>query len=125
MQVTTAVMEYGYRIVDDMIDGLKRYMNWSGFSSIKEMVGISSELVVGHDDIERDTILLPKFNHEKCIGCGRCYVSCRDGGHQAIDFNTETRKPRLIAKKCVGCHLCRLVCSQKAIETAKKRISLV
>ena len=51
----------------------------------------------------------------------RCLL-CNDGGHQAIEFDTESRRPRLNAKKCVGCHLCRLVCPSKAIGVAAKRI---
>ncbi|MBR5689717.1 MAG: 4Fe-4S dicluster domain-containing protein, partial [Prevotella sp.] len=54
------------------------------------------------------------------IGCGRCYVSCMDGGHQAIAFDEETRQPRIVGTKCVGCHLCRLVCPTEAIGTTKR-----
>jgi len=54
-----------------------------------------------------------------CIGCGRCYVSCRDGGHQAIAFG-EDRKPRILGAKCVGCHLCRLICPTGAIGVSKR-----
>lgn len=64
--------------------------------------------------------MLPKFNHEKCIGCGRCQISCYDGGHQAIMFDTKTRKPTLVGPRCVGCHLCLLVCPVGAIEAANR-----
>lgn len=62
----------------------------------------------------------PAFNLEKCNGCGRCVISCNDGGHQAIRF--DDRKPKLDGSKCVGCHLCKLVCPNDAIEAGKKRI---
>lgn len=124
VQVTTAVMEYGYRIVEDLIDGLKIFLKEKGFKSIKELVGISKDLVVDADELERDTILYPVFNYEKCIGCGRCNISCMDGGHQAIKFDSETRKPILDASKCVGCHLCKLVCPEHAIGIAKKRVDV-
>ncbi|MBQ5955211.1 MAG: 4Fe-4S binding protein, partial [Firmicutes bacterium] len=52
----------------------------------------------------------------------RCYVSCMDGGHQAIEFDPETRKPKLNGSRCVGCHLCRLVCRTGAIGVAPKAI---
>ncbi|MBP5764271.1 MAG: 4Fe-4S binding protein, partial [Bacteroidales bacterium] len=51
---------------------------------------------------------------------GRCYVSCADGGHQAIVFDEETRRPRMVGPKCVGCHLCRLVCPSGAIGISKR-----
>ena len=122
LQVTTSVMEYGYRIIDDLILGLKLFMREKNFKSVSDMIGISKKTVVDTNKIERDTILLPKFNYEKCIGCGRCYISCMDGGHQAIKFDCDNRKPMLDPSKCVGCHLCKLVCPESAIDVAKKRI---
>ena len=120
LQVTTAVMQYGYRIIDDMIDGLEAYMKCKGIYSVKDLIGSAAGTIVDHHSIERDTILFPVFDYDHCNGCGRCYISCMDGGHQAIKFDKETRKPILIGSKCVGCHLCRLVCSCKAIKTARK-----
>ena len=70
---------------------------------------------------EKNAIEFPKFNYEKCIGCGRCYISCRDGGHCAIKFDEE-KKPIIDGSKCVGCQLCRLVCPQSAIDVAVNRI---
>ena len=122
LQVTTAVMQYGYRIIDDLIYGLEAYMRSKGISSVRDLIGGAAGTVVDHHSIERDTILFPVFDYELCNGCGRCYISCMDGGHQAIKFDKETRTPILIGSKCVGCHLCRLVCSQKAINTARKVI---
>ena len=73
------------------------------------------------DVLERDTIVYPKFHRKKCIGCGRCEISCADGGHQAITLNSD-RRPVMDPRKCVGCHLCVLVCPQKAISGGGKRI---
>ena len=122
VQITTAVMEYGYRIIDDLILGLKIFMKEKKFKSIKDFVGLSINNIVKNDDLEKDTIEFPKFNYDKCIGCGRCYISCMDGGHQAIRFNEEKRKPSIVGSKCVGCHLCKLVCPQNAISSTKKRV---
>lgn len=122
LQMTTSIMEYGYRIIDDLLMGLKIYISENNFKSIKELIGISRIKVVDSDDIERNTIEFPKFDYEKCIGCGRCYISCMDGGHQAIKFDEEKRIPKLDGSKCVGCQLCRLVCPQNAIGKATKRI---
>ena len=122
VQLTTAIMEYGYRIIDDLILGLKIFMRENEFKKISDFVGISKKCVVDAERIERDTILFPKFNYDKCVGCGRCFISCKDGGHSAIKFDTNTRKPVLDGSKCVGCHLCKLVCPNKAIDTVEKRI---
>lgn len=55
-------------------------------------------------------MLFPRFDEKKCIGCGRCYISCYDAAHQAIDWDEKKRKPILNEEKCVGCHLCLNVC---------------
>ena len=122
VQVTTAVMQYGYRIIDDLLDGLRYYLKLKKFQSLRPIIGAAVGSIVPHNALERDTILFPRFDYSKCIGCGRCYTSCYDGGHQAIEFDSLARRPRLVGSRCVGCHLCRLVCPSKAIGVAVKRI---
>ncbi len=122
IQITTAVMQYGYRIIDDLKDGLNYYLAQMGIKSVKDIIGAGLDSVSDTTDVlERDTVLFPAFDIDKCNGCGRCVISCNDGGHQAIRF--DDRKPRLDGSKCVGCHLCMLVCPQDAIMAGKKRIS--
>ena len=120
VQVCTAVMQYGYRIIDDLILGLQRYMAKRGVSKLQDLVGEQVPKFQKPDRLDRGSIIYPKFNRELCVGCGRCEVSCNDGGHQAIVFNHETRQPRLVGTKCVGCHLCRLVCQAGAISVTKR-----
>ena len=122
IQVTTAVMQYGYRIVEDLKAGLNYYLAEKGFRSIAEARGLGLSAVSNTTEVlERDSVIYPRFLRDKCIGCGRCMISCMDGGHQAIRLNTE-RRPMLDAKKCVGCHLCVLVCPQKAIVSSGRRV---
>lgn len=120
LQVTTAIMEYGYRIIDDMISGLKTYMALRNYKSVSELIGESLDTLVENDQVERDTIVFPTFNRERCIGCGRCYISCRDGGHQAIEFHEDTRTVTLHGKRCVGCQLCAMVCPAGAIRQTRR-----
>ncbi|MBR4655384.1 MAG: NAD-dependent dihydropyrimidine dehydrogenase subunit PreA [Oscillospiraceae bacterium] len=123
IQVTTAVMQYGYRIIDDLKAGLNLYLAEKGFQSVSELKGLALDSVSETTDVlERDTVIFPKFHREKCIGCGRCVISCADGGHQAIRLS-EDRRPLFSAKQCVGCHLCVLVCPQRAISSSRKRIT--
>ena len=109
LQVTTAVMQYGYRIIDDLKDGMNRYLSEKGFQSVKEAVGLGLDSLSATTDVlERDTVIYPKFLRDRCVGCGRCVTSCMDGGHQALRLSA-VRKPILDPHRCVGCHLCTLV----------------
>ena len=119
VQVCTAVMQYGYRIIDDLILGLQHYMQERGIVELKKLVGSELPNIVLPHDLDRETMVFPKIDREKCIGCGRCFISCQDGGHQAISFG-EDRQPRILGQKCVGCHLCRLVCPTGAIGVANR-----
>ncbi len=122
VQVTTAVMQYGYRIIEDLKSGLNLYLAEKGFHNIEEARGLALDTVSETTDVlERDTVVFPKFQPEKCIGCGRCMISCADGGHQAIRLN-ENRRPVLNGKNCVGCHLCVLVCPVRAVVSGRKRV---
>lgn len=120
IQVTTSVMQYGYRIIDDMIEGMKYYLSIHGFQSVKEIVGKALVHTISAEELDRDSICYPKFDRMKCIGCGRCYLSCYDGGHQALKQDENTKKPIMNAKKCVGCHLCALVCPVGAISAGTR-----
>jgi len=120
VQICTAVMEFGYRIIEDLTLGLQTYMASHGVEHLSELVGSKKDSFVQPSHLDRDTIVFPKFNHQQCIGCGRCYIACEDAGHQAIIWDESKRQPKLNGTKCVGCHLCRLVCPQQAIDTAQR-----
>lgn len=115
LQITTAVMQYGYRIVEDMISGISHFMEERGFDRLEDMVGLAIKNVIPAEDLDRGYIVYPKFDEESCVGCGRCYISCYDGAHQAIEWDKDNRKPLLNKDKCVGCHLCANVCPTQSI----------
>ena len=120
VQITTAVMQYGYRIIDDLIDGLSDYLSKNNIHHLEDIVGKGLEHILLSDDVDRDTIEYPKFNHSLCVGCGRCYLSCYDGGHQALTI--AEGKVKMNPSGCVGCQLCVLVCPADAI-TPGTRVS--
>ena len=119
IQVCTAVMEYGYRMIDDLVLGLRVYMASRGAKKVEELVGEAVSRFILPSEADRDTVVYPVIDRDVCIGCGRCYISCRDGGHQAIAFG-EDRQPKILGARCVGCHLCRLVCPTGAIGMSKR-----
>lgn len=118
IQITTAVMQYGYRIIEDLISGTQAYLKAHGMSRLSELTGAAEANVVPADDLDRSTVVYPIFSKDSCTGCGRCMISCRDGGHQAITMGAD-RKPHLNGG-CVGCQLCSLVCPTGSISQSRR-----
>lgn len=109
VQVTTAIMQYGYRIVEDLISGVSHFMDERGYDKLDDFIGLALGNIIPAEELNRDFKIIPNIDDKKCIGCGRCYVSCYDGAHQAIDWDEKKRRPS-INDNCVGCHLCLNVC---------------
>lgn len=120
VQVTTAVMQYGYRIIDDLISGLSGFLSENGYERLSDFIGMAEEEIVTVEELDRSSTVYPAFDTKKCVGCGRCMLSCRDAGHQAISMSDATKKPRLDPQCCVGCLLCSLVCPTGAIGRSKR-----
>lgn len=116
VQVTTAIMQYGYRIVDDLKNGMMHFMEEKGVDHLSDLVGLANQNVVPTSQLDRDYKVYPKIDWDKCIGCGRCFISCQDGAHQAMGGDDEKRLPTFDKSKCVGCQLCALVCPVHAIK---------
>ncbi len=116
VQVCTAAMHYGYRIVEDMKVGLNNYLNSKGFASVNELRGKAISHYRDWGDLDINYKTIAKINHDKCIGCQLCYIACEDGSHQAISISNTAnggngdRVPQIIADACIGCNLCSLVC---------------
>ncbi|MBN1423620.1 NAD-dependent dihydropyrimidine dehydrogenase subunit PreA [Candidatus Fermentibacteria bacterium] len=108
IQICSAVMHHGFRIIDDLKSGLARYMERKGFTSVSDIVGKALPHIVDHDELPRRT-LRSRIDESACLRCGVCFVACRDGGHQAIAMR-EDRLPVVDDERCVGCGLCPLTC---------------
>lgn len=109
VQVCTEVMRHGFRVVEDMIDGLSNYLEDKGLSGVEQLIGKALPHVVEHSHLPRDGRVRAHVDPEKCIRCGVCYVACRDGGHQAMEFGPD-RLARVDEEKCVGCGFCTTTC---------------
>jgi dihydropyrimidine dehydrogenase (NAD+) subunit PreA len=85
VQVCTAAMHYGFRIVEDMIDGLSAYMDAHGFRTIEDFRGRALPNVMDWGDLDLNYKVIANINADLCIGCQLCYIACEDGAHQAIE----------------------------------------
>jgi len=93
VQVCTAAMHYGYRIVEDMIDGLENWMREKGFSTIEDCRGLSAPKVTDWNQLNLNFKIVARIHEEKCIGCELCYIACWDGAHQCIHLDAAHSKP--------------------------------
>ncbi len=113
LQVCTAAMLYGFRIVDDMIAGLSNFMDEKGYRSIEEFRGLAMLNTVDWNALNMNFDTKAFIDPDKCIECGRCHIACEDTSHQAIAITSTDDGRRtftVIDEECVGCNLCQMVC---------------
>lgn len=122
LQVCTAIMHRGFRIVEDMIEGLSDYLDGKGFSSVTELIGQGVANVGPWENLNLHYKRVARIDYERCIGCNLCYVACEDGAHQCIDLVDPVGYglgpgrvpgkpiPQVRTGECVGCNLCEIVC---------------
>jgi dihydropyrimidine dehydrogenase (NAD+) subunit PreA len=112
VQVCTAVMHYGFRIIKDMIEGLTFWMEEKGYKSLDEVRGLALPQLDNFGNFNLLHKTVARIDQSKCIHCNLCYIACDDGAHQCIDLipvngNTKTE---VRESDCVGCDLCSIVC---------------
>jgi dihydropyrimidine dehydrogenase (NAD+) subunit PreA len=116
VQVCTAVMHYGFRIVEDMIDGLSNWMDEQGFETIEDFRGKSLHRISRWENLNLNYHTVARIDYDKCIDCHLCYVACEDGAHQSIQLvpkevnGKAISRAEIIDDACVGCNLCSIVC---------------
>ena len=111
VQVCTAAMTYGFKIVDELIAGLSDFMDSKGIQSVDEIVGRAVKQVTDWQYLDLNYIVKAQIDQDSCIKCGRCHVVCEDTSHQAISQEKDgLRHFEVIDEECVGCNLCVSVC---------------
>ncbi len=109
VQVCTAAMTYGFKVVQEMISGLSQYMDEKGMSSTAELVGKAVPNVTDWQFLNLNYVTKAVIDQDACIKCGRCYAACEDTSHQAIDMSAD-RTFTVKEEECVACNLCIDVC---------------
>ena len=131
LQVCTAVMHYGFRMIEDLCDGLSNWMDSKGFARISDLAGKSLRRISDFKEFDLSFRAVARIDEEKCIRCNLCWVACNDAAHQCIDLIDVARalslprpdspgrrvhaansrhQPRVRENDCVGCRLCYNIC---------------
>jgi len=111
VQVCTAAMTYGFRIVEEMISGLNRYLDEKGFAGVADLVGRAVPNVTDWQYLNLNYVTKARIDQDLCIKCGRCHIACEDTAHQAITSMVDGKRHfEVIDTECVGCNLCVNVC---------------
>jgi dihydropyrimidine dehydrogenase (NAD+) subunit PreA len=111
VQVCTAAMTYGFKIVQEMTDGLSEWMDQKGYKRITDFQGMAVPNVTDWQYLNLNYITKANINQDACIQCGRCYAACEDTSHQAImSMKNGKRHFEVMDDECVGCNLCVNVC---------------
>jgi dihydropyrimidine dehydrogenase (NAD+) subunit PreA len=112
VQVCTAVMHHGFRIVEDMIDGLSSYLDSRGMQNVSELVGAGQNRITTWENLNLNYKIVARIDQDKCIHCNKCYIACEDAAHQCIDRIAANGSSIVVVDEehCVGCNLCAMVC---------------
>ena len=111
VQVCTAVMTYGFKIIAELVQGLEAWMDGKGYRSIDDFVGLAVANVTDWQFLNLNYVTKARIDQDLCIQCGRCHIACEDTSHQAITHTVNgERRFDVIDEECVGCNLCVCVC---------------
>ena len=116
-------MHYGFKIIDELCDGLSNWLDEKGIAGVEDVIGASAERYSAFNEMDLSYRVVATIDEEKCIRCNLCYAACDEGAHQAIDLTIDGAKiepsewtsanrplPYVREDDCVGCNLCSLVC---------------
>ena len=111
VQVCTAAMVYGFKIIDDLTSGLSHFLRDKGMQRVDELVGRAVPSVTDWQYLNLNYVVKARIDQDLCIKCGRCHIVCEDASHQAITHTVNgERRFEVIDAECVGCNLCVSVC---------------
>ena len=124
VQVCTAAMTYGFRVVEDMIDGLSNFMDEKGYARTSDFVGLAVPNVTDWQHLNLNYVVKARIDQDLCIKCGRCHIVCEDTSHQAITQTKDgARFFEVQDNECVGCNLCATVCPVENCITMQQQTS--
>jgi len=111
-RISALSKRYGFKIIDDMIDGLANWMDEKGYARIDDFRGKAVANVTDWQFLNMNFKTIAHIDQDLCITCGLCHIACEDTSHQSIAAERVDgrRRYRIIDEECVGCNLCQHVC---------------
>jgi dihydropyrimidine dehydrogenase (NAD+) subunit PreA len=111
VQICTAAMTFGFKIIDEMTAGLSRWMDEKGYERVEDFVGLASRNVTEWQYLNLNYVTKARIDQDSCIQCGRCHIVCEDTSHQAITATKDDQRYfEVINAECVACNMCVNVC---------------
>jgi dihydropyrimidine dehydrogenase (NAD+) subunit PreA len=133
VQVCTAAMLFGFKIIDDLCDGLSDWMDMKGYKNIDDFCRAAIPNTTDWKHLNMNYKRIAYINQDNCISCGRCFAACEDTSHQSIlkTANGASNVYTVIEEECVGCNLCQVTCPEpdaivmKDIDTGEPHLSWI
>ncbi|MFS0781763.1 NAD-dependent dihydropyrimidine dehydrogenase subunit PreA [Bacillus sp. 1P06AnD] len=113
VQICTAAMHHGFRIIEDLVEGLDSYLDSKGLRSLSQLIGQSVSRYSDWGNLDLNYNIVAKINRDVCINCNKCHIACEDTSHQCIDRKVDAAGVAYLEVReedCVGCNLCSIVC---------------
>ncbi|WP_193065231.1 NAD-dependent dihydropyrimidine dehydrogenase subunit PreA [Oceanobacillus oncorhynchi] len=113
VQICTAAMHHGFRIIEDLTEGLENYLDEKGIDALSDIIGKSVEKYTDWSNLDLNHKVVARINNDVCINCNKCHIACEDTSHQCIDMLTDKDGNAILRVReedCVGCNLCSIVC---------------
>jgi dihydropyrimidine dehydrogenase (NAD+) subunit PreA len=114
VQLGTAAMLNGLRIIDDLKEGVTKYLANSKIIKLDQIRGESLAYQLGIEDaLNASKVRRADVIDELCTSCNKCVSPCVEGATAAISHIGE--KIVINKEECIGCGLCIAICPFDAI----------
>jgi dihydropyrimidine dehydrogenase (NAD+) subunit PreA len=110
VQITTGVIHHGYRIVEDILEGLSYFMEQHDFERVDQFIGKALPNVHPTEDFDLSRQGIAQYDLDRCVGCGQCHIVCQDAGGQCLSWDAAERRPQMDEDRCLACMICSFVC---------------
>lgn len=121
VQVTTGIIHYGFKLVEDLIEGLSDYMISKEITKVADLIGKALPNLCSTNSFDLKRQGIAHYDLDRCIGCGQCFTVCNDAGGQCLEWNRSDRRPQMTEDLCLSCMICSFICPVDNLITFKEK----